>query len=180
MRAPRIGYVGMVNEIVDVDLIELLCRAHPEWSVVIVGSLNSAHREFNASVARRWRDLPNLHYLGRQHPACLFDYVRAFDVCLMPFVRCDYTDYVLPNKLFMYLASGKPVVSTDLPEVREYADVVSIARTASEFLSDVEQAVSERGDQDAMERRTRVARQNSWSARGEMLATILEQVLTRN
>ena len=76
------------------------------------------------------RGLPNVRLLGTKAHEQIPDYINAFDVCLIPYVVDELTDNISPAKLNEYLAIGKPVVSTDLAEVRRfnaaYGAVVSI------------------------------------------------------
>jgi glycosyltransferase involved in cell wall biosynthesis len=83
-------------------------------------------------------DLPsNVHVLGPRPYNELPAYVQAFDVALIPYVLNQHTVSVDPLKLLEYLASGRPVVSTPLPEVEKYAEQVTIGDSNESFIAAV-------------------------------------------
>jgi len=102
--------------------------------------------------------------------------IKAFDACIIPFKLNDLTASANPVKLYEYLAAGKPVVSTPIPEVLVYKDVVRIAKGPEEFIRALEKAISENSPEDVQER-LRVARENSWEVRIEQMESIIEKAL---
>ena len=133
---PILGYFGAVDERLDFDLIRRLCDERPGRSIVLVGPLVG----FLSPPVKR----PNLHYLGEKEYADLPGYLKAFDVCLMPFVISELTLHISPTKTPEYLAGGKPVVSTAIPDVVEdYADLVAIGEDHDDFATKVDLALKE-------------------------------------
>ncbi len=132
---PIIGYIGAIDERIDYDLIQYLCDARPHWSFVFIGP--TIHGD------RPMLERPNFFYLGKKRYGELPNYLKAFDVCLMPFVQSQLTEHISPTKTPEYLAAGKPVVSTPVPDVMaDYADVVRIGRGREEFLDCIEEALN--------------------------------------
>ena len=87
---------------------------------------------------------PNIHRLGRRDYSELPAYVKAFDVCLMPFALNEATQYINPTKTLEYMAAGKPIVSTAVPDVvRNFTPVVRVARSIEEFIAHCSAAISE-------------------------------------
>jgi len=128
---PRLGFYGVVDERMDLALLARVADARPDWSLVIVGPVVKIAE---ADLPRR----PNLHYLGGKSYAELPDYLRGWDVALMPFAINDATRFISPTKTPEYLAAGCPVVSTPITDViRHYGDVdaVSIADTPEAFVA---------------------------------------------
>src|SRR5690606_18552149 len=117
----------------DFALIDRVARTNPNASLVLVGPVGEDAPLFTA---------PNVHVLGRRPYQSLPAYVQAFDVGLIPYVLNAHSIAVDPLKLLEYLAAGVPVVSTDLPEVRKYADVVVIGSTHEAFESAVGRALA--------------------------------------
>ncbi|MBH0014511.1 hypothetical protein I6F66_20905, partial [Pseudoalteromonas sp. NZS100_1] len=89
--SPRLGFYGVVDERMDLALLEGLADARPEWSIVIVGPVVKIS---DADLPRR----PNLHYLGGKGYAELPDYLRGWDVALMPFAINEATRFISPTK----------------------------------------------------------------------------------
>ena len=169
---PRIGLVGGLRACVDQSLIAHVARQLPDATIALIGP---EQVPFDGL-----RDLPNVHFLGRKPHAEIGRYIRALDVCLIPYVVDDFTDHISPAKLNEYLALGKPVVSTGLHEVREFAaehgDVVTIADGAEAFARCVDQAL--RGDPLEMPARRRaVAESQSWDAKVEAMSQWIETAL---
>jgi glycosyltransferase involved in cell wall biosynthesis len=125
---PVLGYFGVIDERLDYKLIAALADANRGGAIVMAGPL--------AKVAKG--DLPqrpNIHWLGQQSYAALPALVKAFDVCLMPFALNEATRYINPTKTLEYMAAGKPVVSTPVPDVvRNFGDVVHIGASPEAFI----------------------------------------------
>jgi len=163
---PVIGFYGGISDWIDLTLVEEVARAHPEWSVVMVGPVDTEISHL--------QKYPNLHFLGKRDYGRLPTYLKGFDVCLVPFKINDLTVNVNPVKLYEYLAAGKPVVSSPLPEVRQFGEVVRIGENPAEFLAHVEAALKETGAEQAA-RRVAVAEANSWQARCNKMTEFIEE-----
>lgn len=161
---PRIGFHGLVQEIVDFELVGEMARRRREWSFVFVGP-----RTFDT---RGIPPAPNIHVLGRRDYAELPAYLKAFDAGLIPFRITERTLHANPVKLREYLAAGLPVVSVPLPEVERYAANVQFAETAAGFVEAVE--ISIREDRpEARRRRSASVAAESWSAVASQVAHYL-------
>lgn len=130
---PRLGYYGVIDERIDLDLLDAVAEARPQWQVVMVGPLAKIDPE---SLPRR----PNLHWLGQRPYDELPAHLVGWDVCLLPFALNESTRFISPTKTLEYLAAGRPCVSTRIRDVAEpYADVVSIADDAPAFVAACEE-----------------------------------------
>ena len=119
----------------------------------------------------RYRAYPNLHFLGRKPYADLPAYCRHFDVGLIPFKVNDLTRSVNPIKLREYLAAGLPVVSTPMPEVRQYNHLIRISDSVDSFIKAIEESLAD--DSQARLRRSQSMRSESWP---EKVATICDHL----
>jgi UDP-galactopyranose mutase len=136
---PRLGFFGVVDERMDLELVEALATARPDWQIIILGPVVKIDP---ASLPRR----PNLHYLGGKPYAQLPQYLASWDVALMPFARNESTRFISPTKTPEYLAAGRPVVSTSIRDVvRPYGEqgLVRIADTPEDFVRACEAALKE-------------------------------------
>jgi UDP-galactopyranose mutase len=135
---PRLGFYGVVDERMDLELLAALADAHPDWSLMIVGPV----------VKIDPADLPqraNIHYLGGKSYEELPSYLGGWDVALMPFAINESTKFISPTKTPEYLAGGRPVVSTPITDViRHYGDMagVFIADGAEAFVKACEDALA--------------------------------------
>jgi UDP-galactopyranose mutase len=154
---PRLGFFGVIDERLDIELLDEVSRMRPEWQLVMIGPVVKIDP---AALPRR----ANIHYLGMKSYEELPAYLSGWDVALLPFARNDSTRFISPTKTPEYLAAGRPVVSTSIRDVvRPYGreGLVHIADTAEEFVEACEAALVE----DAASRRERVdafLAQTSW------------------
>ncbi len=135
---PRLGFYGVIDERMDIQLLDALAAARPDWSLMIVGPVVKIDP---ADLPRR----PNIHYLGGKTYDELPAYLAGWDVALMPFAINEATRFISPTKTPEYLAGGKPVVSTAIVDVRRHygeLDGVAIADTAEAFIAACERALA--------------------------------------
>lgn len=165
---PVIGYIGAIQYWVDFDLIAHAARAHPDWSFALVGNIEPLAR------VDKVRGLSNVHFLGRQPYADMPAFVAGFDVCINPYVLDGVAANVDPLKLYDCLASGKPIVSVDIPAARRFADLIYLTKTADEFTHALEMALKTPGDAAA---RQQAASQHSWEGRFERAQNLVEPLL---
>lgn len=166
---PVLGFIGALQECIDYPLLRKLAEARPDCTLVFIG------REHPDADVGLIRYLPNVRLLGLKPQSELPGYLARFDVCLNPFRSGNLSRDVSPLKFYEYLATGKPVVSTQEPvQVRDFADAVNIAADADGFVKAVEDALKH----DTPERRDKriaYAKACSWDARVERMAGILKE-----
>ena len=139
---PRLGFFGVIDERMDIELLDRVARARPDWQLIMLGPVVKIDP---ADLPRR----PNIHYLGGKNYKDLPSYIAGWDVALMPFARNESTRFISPTKTPEYLAAGKPVVSTSIRDVvRPYGEMnlVRIADTPAEFIAAVEDSLGKRLD----------------------------------
>ena len=167
---PIIGYVGGLHRHVDFQLLREMALARPRWTWVCVGARQTAVEAVT--------ELPNVWLTGQQPHHQLVDYIRLFDVCIVPYVSSIYTTTVVPTKINEYLAVGKPVVSTDLPTVCEFNEEHRVLLTApaqaEPFLEAIEEALKQPRDPEIVARRRRVAALGDWQTRLEEMTRLIE------
>jgi glycosyltransferase involved in cell wall biosynthesis len=167
IRGPIIGFVGQINERLDRELVTLVARAHPEWSIVFVGPVVRDHD------VGALRALQNVHFVGPASLDRLPEFLKPMAVCTVPFLVNEHTRTMNPLKILEYLAAGKPVVSTPLPAMPAYEPHVAVASGPVEFAAAIEQALAEDGD---VRRRSRAefAGRQSWESRLEEICGLIE------
>ena len=135
--------MGRLDWRLDFDTIERLALAHPNWSIVLIGRVFSY--EGVLQQVAKLRTMPNVYLLGRREFQNLPQYVAHFDVCTIPYRIDESTNTMRIYKVCKYLAVGKPVVSTDLFEMRVLGDVIRLAPSAEEFVRMVEEELDRFG-----------------------------------
>jgi glycosyltransferase involved in cell wall biosynthesis len=165
LSGPVIGFFGLIESWIDVDLFAYLAEKRPDWNIVVVGRSHVDIAKLKA--------YPNIILTGRRPYEELPSFAKAWDVALCPFLLNELTRNVNPIKLREYLAAGLPVVSTGIPEVIHYADQCYIANGPEAFLAACERALAE----DSPERRRQrsmAMKAETWEAR---VNAIGEQIL---
>jgi glycosyltransferase involved in cell wall biosynthesis len=172
---PVVGLIGTLQYWIDFDLIRYLAKKRPAWSFVLIGPRGRLAR------TDKVEDCANVHLLGRRPYDDLPTYVKGFDVCLNPYVLDGTALNCSPLKLYEYLASGKPVVSVDMPEARRFGSAVLIGTTYDEILARLEEALDpvESGPAAAAARMSAVA-PHSWEARFQQMEAVLWRACQRD
>jgi UDP-galactopyranose mutase len=167
---PRLGFYGVIDERMDLELLAALAEARPGWHVVVVGpvvkidpaTLPQAH---------------NLHYLGQRSYAELPSYLAGWDVCLIPFALNEATRFISPTKTLEYMAAEKPIVSTPITDVAEpYGDVVYLGRTPAEFVAACDRALGASNAERARrtERMRSILAETSWETTAEEMLRLID------
>ena len=136
---PRVGFIGVIDERMDTELLRQVAENRPDWHFVMIGPVVKISED----------ELPrggNVHYLGQKQYDELPAYLAHIDVAMMPFAINDSTRFISPTKTPEYLAAGKPVISTPIRDVvRPYGekDLVVIAENSSEFIKGLEHLINE-------------------------------------
>jgi UDP-galactopyranose mutase len=169
---PRLGFFGVIDERMDLDLLGKLAEARPDWHLVMLGPVVKIEQE-------NLPNLPNIHYLGMKTYEQLPQYLAGWDIALLPFALNDSTRFISPTKIPEYLAGGKPVVSTPIRDViNPYGkqNLVSIAATAEEFVKAIEQILHMKKEQAAswLTKVDQQLSQNSWNYTWERMMTLIE------
>jgi glycosyltransferase involved in cell wall biosynthesis len=129
-----VGFFGLIEKWIDLDLVNYLAERRPDWQFVLVGRV--------AVPADQVPVRPNIHYLGVRPYETLPDYGARFDAAIIPYRLTRQVLHANPIKLREYLAMGKPVVSVSTPQIDKYADVVNIARSPEEFLAHLDRVLA--------------------------------------
>jgi len=134
---PRLGFFGVLDERVDLELLRAVAEARPEWELCMVGPV----LKVDPSTLPR---LPNIHYFGSRKYDELPAFLAGWDIAMLPFAHNDATRFISPQKTLEYMAAGRAIVSTSIDDVKAlYGDVVRFADTADEFIAECEAALVE-------------------------------------
>lgn len=169
---PRVGFLGTLDDRVDVPLLAAAAQALPAVQFVLVGPVKRHLIDLAPLQA-----LPNLHLLPACEPAAVPNYMAHFDVCLIPYRVNRYTQGLSPLKLYEYLALEKPVVATDLPYLQREAHLIRIAHTPAEFIAAIQTALDQPGDPSQRQARRAAAVAASWDTQVDTVEHELAKLL---
>ena len=154
---PVVGYTGLISDRLDFGIIENIATQKTEWSIVLIGTIS----EGCLADIERLKKLKNIHFLGMKDISQVPYYVKKFDVCFIPYGKNEQVNNLSPLKLYDFMATGKPIVSTDFPAAQEYKDIIYISKKRQNFISLIEQGLAEK-DGIACKKRMKTAEQNTW------------------
>jgi UDP-galactopyranose mutase len=140
---PRVGFVSVIDERSDLDLLAAIADLRPKYNFIMVGPVVKIDEN---SLPRR----ENIYYLGQKDYQELPAILAGWDVAMMPFALNESTRYISPTKTPEFLAAGLPVVSTPIADVVDpygNAGLVRIATTPEEFVGQIDAALKEDDDE---------------------------------
>jgi len=172
---PRIGYVGALNDKIDYSLLVRVADTYPTTPLVLVGPVRvTAQASLDGLQGLRARG--NVRFVDQVPVDRVPYYVAACDVGLLPY-RCNaWTANIHPLKMYEYLACGLAVVSTDIPGVRDEADLVQIAADEPGFVAAIARALDE-NEPDIRQKRRLRASCNTWRQRVERISELIQSTM---
>lgn len=141
---PIIGYVGTIQDRVDINLLEYLADKNPNKSFVLVGPLWPVFlKKFRkpAIDIKKLKKHKNIYLLGRKSYKTTPGYIRNFDVCIIPHKLDQFIKYTYSLKVLEYLACGKPVVTTPPSGVDRFSHLIHIAENYDNFNKKIDLAL---------------------------------------
>ena len=163
-----IGYYGAISHWFDFDMIEYLSARFPQHHIILIGELVAGKERLEA--------LQNVQLLGRKPYTELPEYLKAFDVCLIPFdASINLIKATNPVKFYEYLSAGKKIVATEIPELepfrsryvylandsKQFGDYVELCLNGSDTLADPEDCMA-------------FAKENDWDNRFRVFSALAE------
>lgn len=155
---PRLGYAGVIDERMDIDLLDGIARLRPDWQFVMLGPVV----KIDPAILPANR---NIHYLGMKPYADLPAYFSGWRIGMLPFALNESTRYISPTKTPEYLAAGLSVISTPIADVvKPYGELglASIVRNAEEFIGAAERIFGSAATERANPKADAFLARNSW------------------
>jgi glycosyltransferase involved in cell wall biosynthesis len=168
LKAPIIGYVGYILNRIDFDLVDLICQKNDTCQVVFVGPMMET-----LVLPGKIKNNARIHFLGAVDYQQLPHYIQYMDVLTIPHFIDEVTTTMDPIKIYDYMATGKPIVTTQVAGVNRFSELVHIAKDHDEFIRYLDTALSEDTPAD-IEKRMNAAYEHSWDSRAKEIIDILE------
>ncbi len=167
---PIIGYFGAIHDWFDVEGMEYTIKNNPDKYFIFIGSIDS-------NKVRRLFKFKNAYFLGEVRHEELGGFLAYFNVCTIPFILNDLIKSTNPVKFYEYMASGKPVVSSRLPELEKYTDICYLYDNKEEFSKYIYKALYD-DEEETVQKRKEVAKQNSWEQRVDSFEKVIKQIIS--
>jgi UDP-galactopyranose mutase len=168
---PRLGFYGVIDERMDLELLAGVAEARPEWQIVMVGPVVKIEPD---ALPRH----PNIHYLGQRSYEELPTLLAGWDVCLLPFALNEATRFISPTKTLEYMAAEKPIVSTPIADVVEpYGEIVYLGASSDAFVAACERALgaSQKERFARVERMRSVLASTSWATTAAAMDELIQE-----
>ncbi len=170
---PIVGFFGLIERWIDLDLIDYLAEQRPQWTFLLIGRLA-------VPAGRLKSDVRTCTFWGNAPTRSCLSYGKQFDVAIIPYHLTKQVLHANPLKLREYLAMGKPIVSVRTHEIEKYADMVEIADSREEFLAKLDAVLAHPDSpEDARRRVSRVAGE-SWDGRLKDVLEIVQRRLSES
>jgi len=176
LKHPIIGYLGTINEHTDISLLKYIADSRPAWSILMIGPVQ--WKSFsNPQLLKSLMKMPNVHLTGWLDRAALPGYCKTFDVCVIPYrTDSEFNRFVNPDKLHEYTAMGKPIVSTDIPEIDSHRSIIKVCKDREGIVTAIEESLAE-DSREKVALRLGIAKENSWEKRAEEVMMIINNYL---
>jgi UDP-galactopyranose mutase len=172
---PRFGFFGVIDERFDVELIDAVAKAKPDWHFVLLGPVV----KIDPATLPRYE---NVHYLGGKSYEELPSYIAGWDVAVIPFAINESTRFISPTKTPEYLAAGKPVISTAIRDVvSPYGNngLVHIVSNAEEFITAAESELAKKRKAAWRKKVDEFLSGNSWDRTWSQMVRNIEAAVTQ-
>lgn len=170
---PRIGFFGVIDERMNIDLLHKVAELKPDWHLVLIGPVVKIDPASLPSAS-------NIHYLGARSYDELPAYLAGWDAAMIPFALNESTQFISPTKTPEYLAGAVPVVSTSIQDVvNPYADeeLVFIADTPEDFVVGIECSFNLRNDAQWLKEVDEFLSHTSWDITWNDMMVIIQNKL---
>jgi len=169
---PVIGYIGWLNSLrLDLDLIHYIVQERPKWQFVFMGPKSE-----DFPLGNKISKMSNVHILPPVSYSEYPSYLTDLDVCILPNKISPHTEGNDPIKIYDYLASGNPTVTTKTAGTKRFSEYLMIASNKGQFLEYLDLAVKE-NSVELKKKRRNIARKHSWQERMKEICQIIEPLL---
>ena len=166
-----IGYVGVIkSDRVDIELLEFIIKNNENLFFLIAGPV---HGNFDL---KRFASYKNVLFIGEIKYEEMPYIYKQFDVCIIPHLVNDFINSMDPKKLYEYLASGKPVVTTNVSGVEKFKNYIKIAKDKEEFSIEINNIVNDVNilDKQKIEERMSSVKDYGWNKKVDEIVNIIK------
>jgi glycosyltransferase involved in cell wall biosynthesis len=164
---PIVFYVGAIEEWFNSEWVKNLAEKRKDITIFLVGMVGTDLSNL--------KDLQNVKITGLRPYESLPGYMAHSNAGIIPFKRTQLVESVSPLKLFEFLASGLPVVSTSWMELEHLGSPALLANSADEFVEMVSKVIDEDWKSDRGDKFRDYARSHTWKARYDTAMEVISE-----
>lgn len=163
-----IGYYGALAKWFDYKLLDKVAKKYPNYAFVLIGI------EYDKSLKEsKVLSNKNIYYIGKVDYKQLINYSSKFDLLTIPFLINEVTESTSPVKLFEYMCTQKPILTTAMKECKKYKSV-NIANDHEEFIRKIPEVIELNKDEKYKELLLKEAKENTWTSKANSIIKLLE------
>ncbi|MCC4986889.1 glycosyltransferase [Klebsiella pneumoniae] len=170
---PRLGFIGAISSYkINFNLLYDIAKRNEAWNIVLIGDVGEGDPNTDVSILKQCK---NIHFLGAKSYSVLPNYLKGFDIALLPNNLNEYTDNMFPMKFFEYLSAGRNVISVDLLSIRDFQEYVRIGHDNEEFIRLIEDVLN--GNKLSIEKIQEIAQQYTYETRTTKMIDVINSQL---
>ncbi len=166
---PRIGFLGILQDRLDTDLLISIAKNIPDASLVLAGPV---WKDFPVM---KLRVFPNVYFTGPVSYREIPEFYAGFDVGIIPYKNNDFIRSTNSMKYYEYLSAGLPVVSTTSGGIEKFRNIISVANTSEDFISEIKKSLRNNSESQRLERRAHISSE-SWKNRLESVFSFIDNI----
>lgn len=170
IKHPILGYCGAISQRFDERYIEMIAKVFPNYSIVLIGRLDKLEVK---DLARKFS---NIYLLGEQDYSTLPAFYNHFDVCFSPYIVDSAAKNLDPVKIYEYLATGKPIVISNISGLYHLKNMIYISKNMQDFCQNIRKALVE-NNSEIIQKRKLYAKNNTWKNRADIVEAVIKQTL---
>lgn len=167
-----IGYVGKIQDRVDFDLVEKCLRTYPNNTFVFLGPIYSQ----NKKIEQLKRTYDNIVFKGDIHYNDLAVNMKEFDIAIIPHKVDEFTNSMNPLKIYEYLASGKPIVSTCVAGSDSLSPFIFSARSSNDFVKKLGYLINNQNEYNPSDVISSISSECSWESRTSEILKLIKNI----
>lgn len=130
-RQTTIGYVGGINFRLNFNLIQNLVQNNPDWRFVFWGPIQD---EAAGNKIKKLKQFKNFTHGSSNNKSAIPQVITDFDICIIPYdVSLKMNKYSYPMKVFEYFYLGKPIISTEIEELKKFPQFIKISNSPQKW-----------------------------------------------
>lgn len=162
-----ICYYGALAVWFDYELLKKCAKAYPDYAFILIGI------KYDEAIDKSGiLELDNVIYIGKVHYTKLIEYTRYVDLLTIPFLVNEITESTSPVKLFEYMATQVPILTTGMKECRKYKSVV-IGENHEDYIKKIESTIALINDEEYLKQEMADAKDNTWDAKSNTIIDLL-------
>lgn len=164
-----VGYVGGINYRLDFPLLDKLIKNNPQWQFVFYGPEQKNQKEDKLFKTQAWvrkiKSYKNVSFGKSNNRYKVYGIIKSFDIAIIPYNKnITFNKYCYPMKVFEYLYFAKPIISSEIEELKaeKFNKFIKIAKKYNDWEKAISCFSKKKYDTNTRGKSKILAKNNSW------------------